>query len=80
MNGTKRFTIASSQEIALSWQATAEDYGNLVEAYRYGFNLIDPDDEDDPGGNGRYVIFALVGLGALVALLAWVAVGTTPAV
>jgi hypothetical protein len=57
MNGTKRFTIASSQEIALSWQATAEDYGNLVEAYRYGFNLIDPDDEDDPGwsvewGNG----------------------------
>lgn len=38
------------------------------------------DDEDDSAGNGRFVILALVGLGALVALLAWVAVGTTPAV
>jgi hypothetical protein len=57
LSGSKRFTLASSQEIRFEWSASAEAYGNLVEAYRYGFNLIDPDDPDDPGwsvpwGNG----------------------------
>ena len=45
----KRFTVASSQPVSISWSATAESYGNLIEGYRYGFNLIDPDDPEDPG-------------------------------
>jgi len=49
VNSFKRFTVASSQQVSFTWNATAESYGNLIEAYRYGFNLIDPDDPDDPG-------------------------------
>lgn len=48
-NKTRAFTIASKQQIEFSWFADASTYGNLIEGYRYGFNLLDPDDADDPG-------------------------------
>ena len=56
-SSAKRFTIASQQEVNFEWFADASNYGNLIEGYRYGFNLLDPDDPDDPGwvvpwGNG----------------------------
>jgi hypothetical protein len=56
-SSAKRFTIASQQEVEFEWFADASNYANLIEGYRYGFNLLDPDDPDDPGwvvpwGNG----------------------------
>jgi hypothetical protein len=48
-NISKRFTIASQQVVEFEWFADATNYGNLIEGYRYGFNLLDPDDPDDPG-------------------------------
>ena len=48
-NIAKRFTIASQQVVEFEWFADASNYGNLIEGYRYGFNLLDPDDPDDPG-------------------------------
>jgi hypothetical protein len=56
-SSAKRFTIASQQEVEFEWFADASNYANLIEGYRYGFNLLDPDDPDDlgwvvPWGNG----------------------------
>ena len=48
-NISKRFTIASQQVVEFEWFADASNYGNLIDGYRYGFNLLDPDDPDDPG-------------------------------
>ncbi|RKZ09759.1 hypothetical protein DRQ32_07825, partial [bacterium] len=47
-NSAKRFTIASKQVVEFEWFADASSYGNLVEGYRYGFSLVDPNDPDDP--------------------------------
>lgn len=57
LGSVKRHTIASSQPVTFSWDADAGDYGNLIDGYRYGFNLLDADDPDDAGwvvlwGNG----------------------------
>ncbi|RKZ16629.1 hypothetical protein DRQ53_05780 [bacterium] len=53
----RRFTIASNQAVRFTWDGDASAYGNLIEGYRYGFNLLDPNDPDDSGwvvawGNG----------------------------
>lgn len=49
--------IAEDQELKFSWVADAADYAGLIEAYRYGWDVADPEDPNDPGwavpwGNG----------------------------
>lgn len=48
-NGVARFDIAKNQPLEFSWYATAADYGGEVIAYRYGWDVEDPNNEDDPG-------------------------------
>ncbi len=64
--GTERFVstnrvvareVVSGQPISFSWGGSAEDYAGVVDAYRYGWNVVDPSDPNDPGwavawGNG----------------------------
>ncbi len=45
----RKADIAQGQIMQFAWTATAEDYGGLVTAYRYGWDLADPEDENDPG-------------------------------
>ncbi len=48
-SGLEGFEIVSEQEIQFSWSADAESYGGVIEAFRYGFNVVDPDDPNDKG-------------------------------
>ncbi|MFO7608988.1 MAG: hypothetical protein R6X35_07295 [Candidatus Krumholzibacteriia bacterium] len=41
--------IAQGQILQFNWSASALDYGGQVVAYRYGWDLADPEDENDPG-------------------------------
>lgn len=41
--------IVGGQPVEFSWGAKAEEYGCTVVGYRYGWNLVDPEDPDDPG-------------------------------
>ena len=45
----ERFPIVSKQPIEFSWSADASSYAGVVEAYRYGFNVADPEDPNDEG-------------------------------
>jgi hypothetical protein len=50
--GTARsveFDVAPGQELNFSWFASADAYGSKIDAYRYGWDVRDPDDETDPG-------------------------------
>jgi hypothetical protein len=40
--------IAQGQVLQFSWVASASQYAGEVESYRYGWDLVDPDDENDP--------------------------------
>jgi hypothetical protein len=40
--------IVSGQVLEFSWAASAEAYAGTIEAYRWGWDLVDPDDENDP--------------------------------
>jgi len=40
--------VAGGQQLTFSWTASAEGYGGTVESYRYGWDLADPDDPNDP--------------------------------
>lgn len=44
----RRYDIVAGQPIDLRWSGDASSYGGVVEEYRYGFNVIDPSNEDDP--------------------------------
>lgn len=49
--------VVSNQPLEFTWQGDASEYAGIVEAYRYGWDLVDPDDPNDPGwavpwGNG----------------------------
>lgn len=48
-NGLKSFEIVSGQPLEFSWTGDAAEYAGIIEAFRYGWNVLDPDDEDDPG-------------------------------
>jgi len=48
VNGNCSHEIAPSQELFFNWLATAEHYANDIAAYRYGWDVQDPDDPDDP--------------------------------
>lgn len=41
--------IAGGQPLNFSWTANAEAYNGEIVSYRHGWDLIDPDDANDPG-------------------------------
>lgn len=49
IHGIHTFDIASTQPLKFSWLGDAGAYGGTIEAYRWGWDLMDPDDPDDPG-------------------------------
>jgi hypothetical protein len=40
--------IAPRQEVSFRWDASADHYGGSIVSYRYGWDLQDPDNPDDP--------------------------------
>ncbi|MFH1844549.1 MAG: hypothetical protein ABIF77_15220 [bacterium] len=48
LNGNCTFEIAPGQELFFNWIATADYYAGEITAYRYGWDVADPDDELDP--------------------------------
>jgi subtilisin-like proprotein convertase family protein len=48
-NGVYNQDIASGQELNFSWGATADAYAGTIESYRYGWDIVDPNDQGDPG-------------------------------
>jgi hypothetical protein len=43
------YDIVVDMELNFSWLATADHYGAAIAAYRWGWDLADPDDPNDPG-------------------------------
>jgi len=43
------YDIAGGQPLNFRWSADASGYSGNVESYRYGWNVADPDDPNDPG-------------------------------
>jgi hypothetical protein len=57
INNLSSFDIVEGQPLSFAWSADATDYAGIIDAYRYGFDVSDFDDPDDPGwsvnwGNG----------------------------
>ena len=48
-NGNRISEVAPRQPLNFSWIASAEAYGGTIVSYRHGWDLIDPDDPNDPG-------------------------------
>jgi hypothetical protein len=48
VNTVRQFEIAGGQNLNFSWIASAERYAGLVENYRYGWDVSDPEDDLDP--------------------------------
>ena len=49
LNNIIRRDLVAGQPLNFSWSANAQSYGGIVEEFRYGFNVLDPNNEDDPG-------------------------------
>jgi subtilisin-like proprotein convertase family protein len=49
VNSVKSLDIASGQELNFSWGATAEAYAGIVESYRYGWDVVEVANPNDPG-------------------------------
>ena len=50
-SGTSSHTatdIIPGQEVYFRWYATADHYAGLIEAFRYGWDVAEPDNPDDP--------------------------------
>jgi len=47
LNGLKFYDISRGQALVFSWTADAASYLGLIESYRYGWDLLDPDDPND---------------------------------
>ncbi len=47
--GVFDFDIAQNQPLNLAWSGTAEGYAGTVIGYRYGWDVTDVTDENDPG-------------------------------
>jgi len=45
----QEFDIVAGQPLDFEWSADASNYGGLVDGYRWGFNVADPENEEDPG-------------------------------
>ncbi len=41
--------IAGSQELAFEWIGSGHQYGGTIEGYRWGWDVADPNDDNDPG-------------------------------
>ena len=48
VNNVVRVDLVAGQPLNFSWVADASSYGGVVQEYRYGWNVIDPNNEDDP--------------------------------
>lgn len=62
-NGFYSYEIYGGQELRFRWEGDASHYAGVIEAYRYGWDLADPDNPNDPGwavpwGNGPTYIAA----------------------
>ena len=44
-----RVDIAQNQPLEFRWFANADEYGGLIDAYRYGWDVQDVNNDDDPG-------------------------------
>lgn len=56
-NDQASFNLVARQPLEFSWEGDANDYSGQIVAYRYGWNVVDPEDPNDPGwevawGNG----------------------------
>lgn len=56
-NQLRQYSLPPGTELRFSWIATAETYAGIIEAYRYGWDVSDPDNPTDPNwsvpwGNG----------------------------
>jgi hypothetical protein len=49
LNGTVSFDILGGQTLSFSWIGSAEAYNGEIAAYRYGWDVADPADPNDPG-------------------------------
>jgi hypothetical protein len=48
-NSIKAYEIAAGQPLNFSWKADASDYAGIIDAYRFGWEIQDVNDADDPG-------------------------------
>jgi hypothetical protein len=48
MNSRHLLEIAGGQGLNFSWLGSAERYGSTIVTYRYGWDVLDPDDPEDP--------------------------------
>jgi hypothetical protein len=44
-----RVDIAQNQPLEFTWFADANDYGGIIDSYRYGWDIDDVTNDDDPG-------------------------------
>ena len=44
---TFNFTIAEDQPLELNWQGSAEHYGSEITGYRYGWDILDTDNDEE---------------------------------
>jgi hypothetical protein len=49
LDGFLGFDVLPNQIMRFSWEAFANHYGGEIVSYRYGFDLVDADDPNDPG-------------------------------
>jgi len=49
-NGFFTYEIYGGQDLQFTWEGDASHYAGVIEAYRYGWDLADPDNPNDPGG------------------------------
>jgi hypothetical protein len=42
-------TVPTEVDLDFSWVADATSYGGAIDGYRYGWDVVDPDDPNDPG-------------------------------
>lgn len=47
-NSKVTIDIAQGQQLDFSWVASADIYAGVIEAYRYGWDITDVEDEEDP--------------------------------
>lgn len=48
VNSSTTIDIASGQVLEFSWVASADDYAGVIETYRWGWDIQDPRDPEDP--------------------------------
>jgi hypothetical protein len=48
VNSSTTIDIASGQVLEFSWVASADDYAGVIETYRWGWDVQDPRDPEDP--------------------------------